>query len=157
MVVVIQLMSNNLEQTLDSRNQIIATELVQEGIELVRNMRDNNWAANVDTFHNFPGSSSILSETGCIIDYNSSSLNCGGGNSGQLYMSGNFYAITSTSNKTKFYRNISIVYDSNPPNTAQITSMVIWSGLSSFPTIANCTTNKQCAYAQTTLTKWGGD
>jgi Tfp pilus assembly protein PilV len=156
MMAAIQLMSGNLDQTLDSRNQVIAAELAQEGIELVRNVRDNNWTSgSAATFDHFPSSNAV----NCRIDYNYSypnNLSCDGKYG--LNLSGGYYG--STSSATKFQRKVFISYSpgssSSSATSAQVTSIVIWG--SSFPvSTANCNTATKCAWAQVTLTKWGGN
>lgn len=49
-IVSVSLISKALQQTLDSRNQVIAGLLAEEGVELVRNIRDNNWASGLGSF-----------------------------------------------------------------------------------------------------------
>lgn len=170
LIVVVQLISKSLSQTLDIRNQIIAAELSQEGIELIRNIRDNNWLHESDsptpssTFFYFPSSS----DSYCRIDQgysyvfpNGTNIGCGQGSDVSAYelkLNGNNFYVHNGTTDTKFYRKISISYDANPPNAtrATITSMVVWGGASSsFQTIDNCNTPNKCAYTQVTLGKWG--
>ncbi|MDR3559182.1 MAG: hypothetical protein P4L58_02150, partial [Candidatus Pacebacteria bacterium] len=137
------------------RNQVIAVELAQEGIELVRNVRDSNWMSGAaDSFANFPSGS----ESDCRIDYkytSGSSLPCDG--DFNLTKSNGFY-ISTVSSSAVFKRKITISYDTGSSSTANsmtVTSIVTWGGLN-FPSTTNCTTATKCAYAQTTLTRWGG-
>jgi type II secretory pathway pseudopilin PulG len=52
-------MSKMLKVQNSTRDQIIATNLAQEGIELARNLRDNNWKSGLsDGFASFPFSGS---------------------------------------------------------------------------------------------------
>jgi len=148
MIAVLSLLSKNLKQSMDSRDQMVASLLAQEGIELVRNLRDNNWANEIDTFNsgtggNFPASNDMT----CSILSTSTAINNSPAN----------YNISGISNK--FQRKIQVVYDGASKNTAEITSVVIWGG-GSFPAnpIAqtNCNSGTKCAYTQTTLTRWGG-
>src|SRR3989338_5479549 len=70
LVSIIGLIAGSLRESINSRNQTIAANLVQEGVELVRNVRDNNWASGDPiTFHYLDDSDD------CIIDYGSS-LDC---------------------------------------------------------------------------------
>ncbi len=144
MIAVLNLLSKNLRESMDSRDQMVASLLVQEGIELVRNLRDNNWANEIDTFDNayFPASDDM----DCSINLTSAI---------QITPT---YTISGMPNK--FKRKIQVDYDDNTvKNTAEITSVVIWSG-NSFPvdpiTQTNCNSGTKCAYTQTTLTRWGG-
>lgn len=63
MVSVAVLITSSIKSSVDARNQIIATQLAQEGVELVRNIRDNN-----------------------LIDFKSTSLQC-------FSVSGAFYQL----------------------------------------------------------------
>ncbi|MDO9231356.1 MAG: hypothetical protein Q7U36_02625 [bacterium] len=142
MIVVMSLMSSSLKESMGSRDQIVGVLLSQEGIELVRNLRDNNWANDRDTFDSiyFPASDdmtcSILSTPTAI---NNSPTN---------------YNISGIPNK--FQRKIQVDYDDILKNTAEITSVVIW-GSGGFPaSLNNCSTATKCAYTKTTLTRWGG-
>jgi prepilin-type N-terminal cleavage/methylation domain-containing protein len=52
MVAAIILLGKGLRESIDSRNQLIASLLAQEGVELVRNIRDKNWVTPQDSFMN---------------------------------------------------------------------------------------------------------
>jgi len=140
------LMSSSLKDSIGSRDQIIGVLLSQEGIELVRNLRDNNWANSRDTFDssNFP----VNDDMDCSITLTSA------------IQTTPIYTISGMPNK--FQRKIQVDYDDNTiKNTAEITSVVIWGGSgSNFPTNpitqTNCNTATKCAYTSTTLTRWGG-
>lgn len=142
MIAVMSLMSTSLRDSLESRDQIIGVLLSQEGIELVRNLRDNNWANSRDTFDSayFPSSDDMT----CSIAHTSVSINNSPAN----------YNIPGMPNK--FQRKIQVDYDGADKNSAEITSIVIWGG--SFPaSLNNCNSSAKCAYAKTTLTRWGGN
>jgi len=156
MIAVMSLMSSSLKDSMGSRDQIIGVLLSQEGIELVRNLRDNNWANNVSTFENFPSGYGGINQ----IDANTASfLN----SSNYLNFSSNVGYNYSSGDSTKFRRNINIIYyDADGSVTqvdeavsAEIMSTVIWNN-GSFPAANNCNTSTKCAYTQTTLTSWGG-
>lgn len=159
LIVSIQLVTQSLSQTIDSRNQIIASELAQEGVELVRNVRDTNWMTSGSTSFNYfpPGNSS-----NCRIDYSgSSSFVCS--QSYQLFLNSGYYSHNSSGSATRFYRKIVIAYDSNGwPNTAyaKVTSIVTWNSGVTWPAdttnYTDCTASKKCAYTQVTLMRWGG-
>lgn len=142
MIAVMSLMSSSLKESMGSRDQIIGVLLSQEGIELVRNLRDNNWANDIDTFDssNFPPGD----DSTCSIISTSTSINNSPAN----------YNIPVMPNK--FQRKIQVAYDGASKNTAEITSIVIW-GSGGFPaSLNNCNTATKCAYTKTTLTRWGG-
>jgi Tfp pilus assembly protein PilV len=154
LVAAVQLMSRGLATSMDSRDQLIATGLAQEGVELVRNIRDNNWSNGVNSFTYMPSPDNAA----CRIDRSYVYLNnmsCSKtiperrlylDNTTNLYK----HSITDAS-ATKFYRNISVA--SNASGSKTITSMVSWNG--AFPAITDCFTKNRCTYTQITLTTWG--
>ena len=148
---VISLASSGLRESMDSRDQIIAGLLAQEGAELVRNIRDNNWVTGGNSFNNLPNNNND-----CLVDMNSSEIingNCTKDFSElQLWYKNNFYTIDPSNPfvATKFHRKID--FDING-NRLTITSMVVWGG--SFLTVANCNVSNKCVYVKTILTKWG--
>jgi Tfp pilus assembly protein PilV len=151
-IAVISLFSSQLAQLFNSRSQVTAGLLAQEGLEVVRNIRDNNWASGKDAFEvNLP----TASISNCAIDMRTTNLaaaNCGN-TLKQLYYSSGYYVRSGSGGElTKFSRKIDISY----PNVTSMKaiSMVIWGG-STFPvTVAACNTASKCAYAETTLTNW---
>lgn len=158
----IQLISSGLEQSINSKNQIIAGELAQEGVELIRNIRDNNWASGDPngTFDYLPNNSSSNSSSSttqynnCNIYYNytyetGGQINCNAPQ--QLYLDGGFYDGNASGTKTKFMRKIDLRYPD--PNDLVVTSEVSWSG--SMP--ATCSVANKCVSVQVTLTTWGGN
>jgi prepilin-type N-terminal cleavage/methylation domain-containing protein len=111
-----------------SNSKLTASYLAQEGIELVRNMRDNNWlevgSPSWDT-----GLTNC--SAGCEIDYNDSNFTA---------YSGNFLKIESVSGlygyeagaQTKFKRKIEIIPVDNVPadginDILEITVSIEWS------------------------------
>jgi Tfp pilus assembly protein PilV len=169
-VAAVNLIASGIGQTLDSKNQQVAAGLAQEGIELVRNVRDNNWAAGNKTFAsaNFPD----CGPQGCRIDYTYTTINSGGTMKLMTENGTGFYVHPPAGPDTKFGRKIIITYYKADGSTvtnqanavsAKVTSEVIWDGSCisdtgcSFPAITDCNTGNKCAYAQVTLTQWGGN
>ncbi len=157
MIAVLSLMSKSLRETMDSRDQIIAVLLSQEGTELVRNLRDNNWAKGRDTFSTlfgFPANSSawLRIDTDSSLEPITQRL---------LKLYNDVYN-HDTGTGTKFRRFMKIRYDNNTTkNTATVISIVTWTGappasnfLDNYSTF--CNTAKQCAYTETVLSRWGG-
>jgi Tfp pilus assembly protein PilV len=142
LVVFIQVISKGIGHSADSRDTIIASELAQEGVELVRNIRDNNWAHKTDGFTGIGNNS-------WTVNYNSSSLVTFDG-TGKLKWNNNYYT-SSAGFDSKFSRKINVAGDAN---TKTITSMVVWER-SDFPSAAACNAASKCAYAEVILTKWG--
>lgn len=136
------LMIGNIKSSNNAKNQVIASELAQEGIELVRNLRDNHLTT----------SPKFDSGGACMLDGNDYRIgknnplvcpyNTVGGSAAALYVdAGNigctadisgFYNYTNacgatSRTKTKFYRKIQI---SNSISSKQVvvTSIVSWNG-----------------------------
>lgn len=152
----VTLLVSGLKDSMDSRNQITAGLLAQEGVELVRNIRDNNWANNIESFDNndFPGSDA----NNCRADINSSDVkSCNNGQDFSLYYSNlSYYDHNSSGTQTKFKRKIEVLYDTGTrasAKSATITSIVIWGN--SFPSISSCNAVNRCVYTEIVLTKWG--
>jgi type II secretory pathway pseudopilin PulG len=146
----VSLLSSTMKVAQDDRDHTSAVLLAQEGIELVRNVRDNNWTGGFGAFdNNFPTSSN----DNCRIDEDSSSLDCGSSSFGLYLNSRNYFVHSSSgSTSTKFNRRISVQY--NGTDSITLTSMVVWGG-TSFPSVASCTAVNKCVYATVILTKWG--
>lgn len=169
MVAVLGLMAASLKESLDARNQRTAVFLAQEGVELVRNFRDNTWASGNLTFEGNIGFPNGNPNNNCVIDYiDTDGIVSSSGNDGdcgktfdetRLYFDANdFFTYDNTSaNPSKFNRKIEINYvgpDRNNAEKAIITSMVVWNR-TSFPAIADCNTAHKCSYTEATLSRWG--
>ena len=138
----ISLLSSGFRQSIENRSQFAAALLSQEGVELVKNIRDNNWANGNPSFMG------IDDGNNCHIDVEDINLQCDG-NYLLKRTSGGFYNHFSGEN-TKFSRKIVISGDSNQK---VVTSYVIWGQV--FPgNISDCNTKEKCAYTQTFLNKW---
>jgi len=155
MIAIITLMSGNLRDSLDSRNQVIAAGLAQEGIELVKNVRDTNWLVHKTNpvVHSFDGFPNTASGTNCTIDYTLiglGALNCNPASNILKIDNNSFYNHTGVTD-TRFQRKLVI---SDSVADKNVISMVIWGG--SFPPdFSTCNTSTKCAYAQLTLTTYG--
>lgn len=163
MVAALNLMSSSLRETFDSQNQITANLLSQEGIELVRNARDNNWAKGDKAFDGiFPDSSKdncrINIDPSVVIDCSNSpkqlKLRTVSGFNG-------IYSYGDGGKDTQFQRRIRIDYfdvsgastDANGAAYAEITSKVVYDD--SFPADNDCNTFSKCVFSKTTLSAWG--
>ncbi|MFH1427060.1 MAG: prepilin-type N-terminal cleavage/methylation domain-containing protein [Patescibacteria group bacterium] len=63
---VLSLILQNIQVQYVNRNMLIGTELAQEGIELIRNIRDDNWLAGRDWDDDLSGDNYIVDYTGYI-------------------------------------------------------------------------------------------
>lgn len=144
------LMTSNIKNSITAKNQVIASQLAQEGVELVKNIKDNQdltalrFTADMQTgndyrvdfdsnYATFKGSGTVSSG----FDNKQLFLKLNGG----IFM----HESAMTPTPTKFYRKISVtVTPPAPPVTttgsAEVTSYVIWGG-TEFPTTCN-TANK---------------
>lgn len=164
LVASVDLITNGLRDSIDSRDQLIAAGLSQEGVELVRNVRDNNWVQGVDSFTDFPATSGEI----CWLGFTSGvdSMSCGTpapetGDDIYAYSS-SFYGINNSlpgSTKTKFQRRIIVEGGGASTSDRQIYSVVTWGGnigdFSSSGDLSECTTASKCVHAEITLSKWG--
>jgi len=171
LVAAVGLIAGSIRDSIDSRDNIIAANLAQEGVELVRNVRDNGWLDGDpdEPFQpDFP-SGGIRNE--CRIDKDATpSANpfaCNFGNTYVLRYVGGYYVHSGVAaNDTKFQRKISLDYfddvgvavdpDDNPAK-ATVKSIVIW-GSVPFPAdinlAAECTAGNKCIYIEDELTDW---
>lgn len=163
-VSVVGLMGASFAQSSESQKLIIASELAQEGIELVRNVRDNQIAAKANgdaTVTNVLATLNGLSNKNqCRIDYNST-ITCALGSATGLKLGGNFYDHQGSGDDL-FYRRIKIESGADTNNGLRIYSFVAWrtplpsnfdSGSPS-NAIASCTTANHCVYTEHLLTPW---
>jgi len=101
-----------------SKDKFISSQLAQEGIELIRNVRDSNWLAGKSWDNSLTGY-----EAGCEIDYNDSSPVSYQNRYLQIDSNG-FYNYGQGAN-TKFKRKITISPESN---LLAVEVEIIWQG-----------------------------
>ncbi|MDX9855382.1 MAG: hypothetical protein WCZ08_04290 [Parcubacteria group bacterium] len=154
----ISLYVTGINELIDERDSVVASLLAQEGVELMRNVRDNNW---VDTSNpgSFDGIERSSDSNGCAIDLDDSS--CTG--SAAIYdlyysLSSNFYVHDNSESPTEFKRKIIILEPS--ADERQIISIVTWNnesltGFDGFNYKDNCTTANKCVFSEAVLTRWG--
>ena len=156
-VAIIPLISFSLREAIDSRDQVIAGMLVQEGAELVQNLRDNNWIQSPPKTAfdggTFPGGDA----DNCRIDFNDTDIKtCDSSSKVLNLISGNYYAHDAGA-PTKFQRKIKLDFI-NSDTQLIVVSVVIWGGVgASFPAsidATTCNTLSKCAFTKTTLTNW---
>jgi type II secretory pathway pseudopilin PulG len=154
---ILSLIVTSITNSANSRDRIVASQLAQEGIEVVRNIRDNSWAVGDGAFDDF------VVSTKCAINKDTQvlELSVGGNchpasdpNKFRLYIdSNNFFAHDASGEGTSFQRKVGIA--DNGGSNQTITSMVIWKrDGADFPDPADCTFQNRCVYTQATLTDW---
>lgn len=164
MVAILGLYSSGLREFQDERDSVIASMLAQEGVELVRNIRDNNWAKRTcavesncegedtfpETFANFPSSDAH----NCRIDKDFEDLIECNGSSYALNIDGSGFYVHSVGTSTKFRRTMDLNYDEDTGDLI-VTSFVSWNNSNPATIINDCTVNSKCVFSQATLTNWG--
>lgn len=164
LVVAIKLLTLGVSQSMKNRDQFIASLLAQEGVELVRNIRDNNWVDNdpmTKSFSKYPSTDRIR----CIIDKDDTDVSgsCGSPDM-QLFLNGGYYVKGSVGSKTKYFRRIKFDYcnssgcsitDRDNADSVLVTSLVSWNGIAPNQDETKCNAANSCAYTQITLNKWG--
>jgi len=154
LVAAINLMVSGINHSTDSRDHVVASQLAQEGVELVRNLRDNNWAVGNVSFDiaKFPA----VSKSNCRIDKDSNNIHsCApGADHKKLNYDGNNFYVHAAGTATKFQRKIELDFDNPSLGDLTVTSIVIWG--SGFPAVlADCNVSNECVSTQSVLTEWG--
>lgn len=153
------LITNAYRSSLENQDVIVASELAQEGVEIVRNVRDNNMIRKIKTgtpaevFDGFPSGSSSR----CSVDYDDTTLSCTGTPRTGLVKTGGFFQ-TIVSGDSHFERLVRIDMGPSPP-TARVLSFVTWNASPDFSgsisrNISWCTLSHQCVYTEVFLTEW---
>lgn len=151
---VVKLFEVSINQSLVIRDAMIASELAQEGAELVRNVRDNDFAAGGTGFASFNST-----RRHCYIAVDNPNLNCYASQSGTLrynltYSGGQYVSTTSAS---KYRRYLNIQYSSGSDAQAIVKSFVVWEEASLPPSsgsTSNCSIQNKCVYTETILKNW---
>jgi Tfp pilus assembly protein PilV len=162
--------------TADSANRLTATYLTQEGMEIVRNIRDTNWlnmdyfcaqnncsSANEFSWVDGLTSTGACSSTGCEADYTSPRLLGKSGDYLNTDVNG-FYSYA-TGTQTKFKRKITITQvpdvDGQSDHIVKVKVEVSWDEkttiLNSGAPAGNCVTTggtNNCVAAEETLYDW---
>lgn len=163
MVTVLQLFVVSLKNFADTQDSVIASMLAQEGIELVKNIRDNNWVSGSNTYNNINAtgmsscaldvddvscSSNSDNNVDCRFDH-TADTNC------SLYFNednGKYTRLMPGGKKTKFKRGIKILAIGN---LRIIISKVNWNPQKKIPSLAECNIANKCVFSISTLTTWG--
>jgi len=159
LVVVVGLMASSIRHSMGARDQIIASALAQEGVELVRNLRDNNWAQGDESFeYNFPDDTA----NNCVVDLVLQS-SCSDDNVNNRYKMkyiGGFYRkLMNGGSYVKFRRRVMIAYETGKTGTdsptATVTSLVTWNNSNPPSDTVDCSLATKCTFVSTVLTRWG--
>lgn len=165
LMTIVAVISGSLRYSYETRDQIIATGLAQEGIELVRNVRDNNFAPIVAGGDGF---ASFSNNEHCRISV-TTNLSCNNSreavNKYYLQYVGGVYT-DNDDTEGRFSRFIYIDYSAGGGDKrALVRSFVVWgdhttqagNGANRIPNNghpASCQASPTCVYTETFLTAW---
>lgn len=165
------LIVQDMREAFDARDTIIASQLAQEGVELVRNVRDTNAAKTIycrgKSCTQLPYDQILTTENKTY--YVSANYDASGEftlKHGEDHFvlrvnrATGEYEHDGTGDPTRFQRRIIIDHDTNnagpADNTVTVTSLVSWDG--NLPPQNNideeCVTSEKCAFAKDDLTGW---
>ena len=154
LITIVSVMAGSLRYSYMTRDTIIAAELAQEGVELVRNVRDNDFISGTG-FSGFD-----VAKPHCRADWVDASFVCWPNQKppSRYYMqySGGLYSHV-TGVKERYSRYIYINYnDTVGSERATVRSFVYWGTYMPPDTgdPAGCNTASKCVYAETFLTAW---
>jgi hypothetical protein len=155
----------SIRYTSEDRRVVLAASLAQEGAEIVRNIRDNQFAradvTQTPLDKAFPSGMSNNDHKYCGVDLSSTALdgtNCNSSASAinkKIILSGGFYRNVSGAN-APFQRLVDIKKISSTPSRYDVTVFVTWDAgnfISSANT-TNCIRSNRCAFSQATFTDW---
>jgi len=149
MLAVVGLQTKTIITSFENRDSIIASGLAQEGVELVRNIRDNNILNNREAFSGIEGKSS------CKIS--ADVTNCDlSGNLNLHINSNNIYGATGSVVSSYTRRvNVNVISGSQPEaDELRVTSIVVWKNASFPSSCSECTVSRKCSCSEAILSKW---
>ena len=158
LVTIVSVMAGSLRYSYDTRDTIIAAELAQEGVELVRNARDNNFDPIVSGGTGF--ADFFPAQPHCRMNWDDASPTCfnaqGAADNYYLQYSGGLYKRVDAT-KERYSRYIYINHNNAVNNERAIVRSFVYWGAWMPPNTgnpANCTAANKCVYAETFLTAW---
>lgn len=170
LVAILNLFVQNYSEAVLDRDRIVAAQLAQEGVELVRNVRDNNFFSG-----NGFQAGGFSSDRHCRISYSEASITCYANTVDperkfSLLVSGMYYVHMDMDTAQKFSRYININYRSSGPGSpyADVVSVVYWNSLwtGNITTLngafvngvnvdlASCTPGNKCVYSRAKIEGW---
>ena len=152
--------SRNTER--GNRDFIVAAQLAQEGVEIVRNVRDNNFASGGGGYADISAETSAGSQPHCTVNLAGATYVTGA----QLYdcrnsipaLAGALAATSVTLNGIVYTRYVNVNYVAANPSS-EIVTFVYWGGLwspsNNVATMkATCNRQSKCAYSEANLLGW---
>ncbi len=139
---VVSLINQSMADSMNRRNETIAGQLAQEGLELVRNIRDNNWLSGA--------ASAFVGIQSGRIDYKHAD-NVENSTDYNLQLNGN--GLYERGSEELFKRRIIVAADGSDK---KITSEVTWGGDMPDSDENHCNPVTKCFYTEVTLSgTWG--
>lgn len=159
MVTIVAVMAGSLRSSYETRDQVIATGLAVEGVELIRNVRDNDFVTTGDSF------SLLTASTGrrCRMDWDDpvNALDCiNSGSSSTFpryylqYVNGHY--VHNGGSRERYARFIDVDYPVSGRH-ATVRSYVYWEwpvGDAPPNSPTACDASSRCVYAEVYLTDW---
>ncbi len=134
---VVSIMTSSIRVSMTAKNQVIAAQLVQESLELVKNLNDNGVLVNGSNYSSYRIDENVAVSP-AVIRFVSA------GGAYRLYLDVNgFYSHTVSAQTTKFSRRVDI--SGAVAGQRTITSTVSWDGSGGFP--ASCNVSNKCVTA----------
>lgn len=170
-ITVVKLVADSYRSSENTQDAIIAAELAQEGVELVRNIRDNNiayrvdhWSTAEDCEHTTSGACDPFQDFDAgnnqraRIDFSTGSLDYGSSASNPaLNLHNGFYQHTGAATGP-FYRIIKTWNSGGANPTVRVQSIVTWqdpgSSYNGGSSHENCEISNKCVYTELLLTAW---
>jgi len=141
------LISMSIKDSAEARDSIVASQLAQEGIELIRNKRDSNILSGAsDVFEDIDVDNDCLVdiESGIVCNKSDFRLN-------YVDVDGVITFLHSNGTATKFNRKMVIARTSGQ---LSVRSLVYWGSVVPLANGSNCNNLNQCIYAESMLTDW---
>lgn len=117
-IAIYQLFASTIKQDTESRYEIIASNLAQEGVEMIRNMRDENELNNEDIDQDIGSSCRPVANSNGIVS-------CSGSSDNICLISGRYQYFSSCSEQ---FKRICAVTDdgASPPKQMEVKCTVTW-------------------------------
>jgi hypothetical protein len=156
LLTVVKLFQVTAQDSFIVRDATVASALAQEGLEVVRNIRDADFVAGGTGFASFANN-----KKHCSVTFASTSLNCSSSQNdpgvqyGLRFDAGSRRYVEASSG-AEFQRYIYIDYNNSGPS-ATVRSFVVW-GSGNLPpangSAVGCNIDHHCVYTEMVLTNW---
>lgn len=178
LIATLKLVVNSISNSTDARDHVIASGLAQEGLELVRNIRDNSISyltVPPGSFYKLPlTTDSVTTLDDCRVGKDFAEIDklddCGTDDDKKLYIDSNNFYVHGPGTATKFQRKIRLQYQNSTGGAVPRTDSAIYqvnirvavTWATNFPadpynttpsTTDDCNLQSKCVMLESTLTK----